>query len=326
MTGPRSAVPNDAESLVSIEDVEAARHRIADVRRTPLLPAESLGHPLGLDLQLKAEVFQQTGSFKARGVLNRLKTLPPEAGRRGFVAFSAGNHGAALAWAAARMGATATVVMPATAVPAKVDAIRAYGGEPVLTTGDLVEEARRLEGERGLVMIHPFDDPAIIAGQGTVGLELLEEAGAFDAVVAPVGGGGLISGLAVAVRSLRPEAQIIGVEPSGADAMARSLAAGHAVRLERTATIADGLAAPHAGTLTYAHVRRLVDRVVVIDDDAIVRALRLLVERAKLVVEPAGAAAVAAILCGAARFRSDARVVCVVSGGNIGLDTLRRLI
>lgn len=324
MTAPRPTTPGDDLALVSLQDVEAARRRIAgEVYHTPLLPAESLGGPLRLDLQLKAEVFQRTGSFKARGVLNRLRTFPPEAWREGFVAFSAGNHGAALAWAAAQIGAEATIVMPAGALPAKVAAIRAYGGDPVLTAADLVEEARHLEAERGLAMVHPFDDPAIIAGQGTVGLEIVDDSAPFDAVVVPIGGGGLISGLAVAVKSLRPDVQIIGVEPSGADAMARSLAAGHPVRLERTATVADGLAAPYAGSLTYAHVRRLVDGVVVIDDDAILHALRELVEHAKLVVEPAGAAAFAAVLCGAARFPAGSRVVCVVSGGNVGKEQLR---
>jgi threonine dehydratase len=206
-----------------------------------------------------------------------------------------------------------------------VEAVRAYGGRPVLTAGDLLDAARSLQAEHGLELVHPFDDPAIIAGQGTVGLEIVEDAGELDAIVVPIGGGGLVSGVAAAIKALRPTVQIIGVEPVGADAMTRSLAAGRPVRLERTATVADGLAAPFAGTLTYAHVRRLVDRVVLVDDAAILRALRLVVERCKLAAEPAGAAAVAALLAGAVAVPRDARVVCLVSGGNLDPAVRRAL-
>lgn len=313
--------------LVSLDDVQAARRRIAPrVRRTPTLPAPALGERIGTALRLKAELFQVTGSFKVRGVANALATLSAAELAQGLITLSAGNHGAALAWAATTAGSHATIVMPATAVPSKVAAVRSYGGAPILTAESLLETCTAIQQKRNLTLIHPFDDPAVIAGQGTLGLEILEDAPDCEAVVVPVGGGGLISGIAAAVKRLRPEVAVIGVEPTGADAMARSLAAGKPVRLERTQTVADGLAAPFAGENTYAHVRTLVDRVVLVDDDAIMRALRLLVEHAKLVPEPAGAAGIAALLTGATGLPPATRVVCVVSGGNVNENLLPRLL
>jgi threonine dehydratase len=309
----------------SLDQIHAARARIADaIHRTPTFSASSLGAAPGLRLFLKAELFQKTGSFKVRGVLNTIRQLAPAEIARGFVAFSAGNHGAALAWAARQVGSTATVVMPAHAVPSKVQKVRAYGGEPVLTDAPLMDEARRLESERGLTLVHPFDDPAMIAGHASAGLEILEDVPDLDAVVVPVGGGGIISGIAAAIKQTRPGVRVIGVEPTGADTMARSLASGRPERIARPLSVADGLCSPFAGEHTFAHVRAFVDQVVVIDDDTILRGLRALLDRAKLAAEPAGAAGVAAVLAGAVTFPAGSRVVCFVSGGNADPAALRR--
>jgi threonine dehydratase len=319
--------PGDGPALVPLGEIRAASQRIAGrVHHTPTLTSESLSEAVKCQLSCKAELFQRTGSFKVRGVLNRLLTLPEDSLRKGLITLSAGNHGAALAWAARASGTRATVVMPDSAVPSKVEAVRAYGGDPVLVPGNLLEECQRLERERGLTLVHPFDDPMVIAGQGTVGLELLDDSPNPDVVIVPIGGGGLIAGVAAAVKSMRPATRVIGVEPAGADVMTRSLEAGHPTRLDRQQTIADGLAAPFAGRLTFAHVRDLVDQVVRVEDEDIVAALRLILQRMKLIVEPAGAASLAALLTGSVSVEPGARVVCVLSGGNVDPGVLRRIL
>jgi threonine dehydratase len=216
--------------------------------------------------------------------------------------------------------------MPATAVQSKIAAIKEYGGEVVQTDGNLLEECHRIRAARGLTLVHPFDDPAIIAGQGTMGLEILEDVPEADAVVVPIGGGGLIAGIAAAIKHCRPDTKVIGVEPVGSDVMTRSLKAGKPVRMERSSTVADGLAAPFAGELTLPHVQSFVDQVVLVEDDAILKALRLILERAKLAPEPAGAAAYAALLARAAPVEPRSHVVCVVSGGNVDPAVLRRVL
>ncbi|MBI4500343.1 MAG: pyridoxal-phosphate dependent enzyme [Gemmatimonadetes bacterium] len=311
--------------MVELRDIEQARERIGSrVHRTPLFSAATLGQMVGVRLSFKAELFQKTGSFKVRGVLNHLLQLAPEVLRNGLITLSAGNHGAALAWAAAAAGTSATVVMPATAVKSKIAAILAYGGEVIQTEGNLLEECLSIRDARGLTLVHPFDDPAIIAGQGTIGLEILEDLPDVECVIVPIGGGGLIAGIAAAIKRRRPEVRMIGVEPTGADVMRRSLAAGEPLRLERLSTVADGLAAPFAGKHTLAHVQAFVDNVVVVDDETILQALRLTLERAKLAAEPAGTAAFAALLAGAAPVPAGARVVCIVSGGNVDPAVLKR--
>jgi threonine dehydratase len=313
--------------LLSVADIEAARDRIvATVHRTPTVSASTIGEMLGLRLYLKAELFQRTGSFKVRGVFNKLLTLPPDDRRRGLVSLSAGNHAAALAYGATAIGARATIVMPRTAVRSKIEATRAYGGEVVLTDGPLIDAVHDLIASRRLTLIHPFDDLGIMAGQGTVGLELLEDVPDLDAVIVPVGGGGLISGIAAAVKSARPAVRVIGVEPTGADGVTRGLAAGHPVTLDRTTTIADGLSAPFAGEHTLGHIRQLVDDIVLVDDENIISALRLIVQRCKLVAEPSGAAPLAALLSEAISLPRASVVACVVSGGNVDLDTLKRIL
>ncbi len=313
--------------MLELPDILTARDRIAGrVHRTPTLSARSLGEMAGVRLVLKAELLQKTGSFKVRGVLNKLLAMDPAERARGLVSLSAGNHAAALAWGASAVGTRAAIVMPATAVQSKIDATRGYGGEVVLTDGNLLDTCLALQKERGLTLVHPFDDPLVMAGQGTIGLEILEDVPDVDLVVVPVGGGGLLSGIATAVKARRPETRVVGVEPTGADIVFRSLKAGKPLRLEgRPNTVADGLAAPFAGEHTQAQIRRDVDEVVLVEDDAIVRALKLIMERAKLVAEPAGAAAFAALLAGAVKPDRGALVACVVSGGNVDPALLKRL-
>jgi threonine dehydratase len=312
--------------LQSRADIAAAERAIAGVvHRTPLVRSQTLSDRLGVDLWLKLENFQKTGSFKVRGALQYVGAHAAEARARGTVTFSAGNHAQALAWAASRVGAKATVVMPATAVQAKVDATRGYGGEVVLTEGSLVEAVHALREERGLLFVHPFDDPHIIAGQGTLGAEIVADLPDVETIVCGVGGGGMLAGVGVVARAHRDGIRVIGVEPVGADAMRRSLDAGHAVTLARTQTIADGLAAPLAGRVTYAYVRDLGLEVLTIDDAPIVDAMWTLMERCKLVVEPAAAAGLGALLSGRVALRPGERVVCVVSGGNVDRARLKAL-
>lgn len=316
-----------APALVTLAGVVAARDRIAErVHRTPTLPSCYLSDTLGASVLLKMELFQKTGSFKARGALNKLATLGPDERARGVVTLSAGNHAQALAWAARDYGIPATVVMPATAPAGKVDATRGYGGEVVQTDGDLLDTCLTLLDERGLTLVHPFDDAEVIAGQGTVGLEILEDIPDADVIVVPIGGGGLIAGIAAACRALRPSLRIVGVEPEGADVMSRSLANDRPARIPHNDTIADGLAAPFAGDLTFAHVRAQVDEVVRVSDDAIVDAMRRIIERCKVVTEPAGAASVAALLGGQVKLSPGARVVGVLSGGNVSAARLATLL
>lgn len=314
--------------MLELPDILAARERLAGrIHRTPLLSAASLGAAACVKLFLKAELFQKTGSFKVRGVLNKLLSLDTAQRARGLISLSAGNHAAALAWAATAAGAKATIVMPASAVPFKVEATRRYGGEVVLTEGNLLETCLTLQHERGLTLVHPFDDPLVMAGQGTVGLEILEDLPDLDWVLVPVGGGGLVSGIAAAVKAKRPLARVIGVEPVGADVVYRSLKAGKPLQLEgRPTTVADGLAAPFAGQHTQAQIARDVDQVVLVEDDAILAALKALAERAKLVAEPAGAAALAALLARAVELPPDTTGVAVVSGGNVDPALLRRIL
>lgn len=318
--------------MVTLEDVRQAQQVIAGrVHRTPLLSAHALGamaQPL-VDLYLKAELLQKTGSFKVRGALNKLADLSDEQKRRGLITVSAGNHAQAVAWSAAAEGIPATVVMAETAVRSKVEATRGYGAEVVLygtSMAGIFDHAHELERERGLLFIHAFDDPRIIAGQGTVGLEVLEDLPDPDVVIVPCGGGGLISGIAVAIKEQRPQTRIVLVEPEGAPTLHQAVAAGKPVTLEKITTIADGLSAPFAGELTLATVQRLVDQMVLVTDDEIGAALGLIVERCKLVPEPAAAASVAALLSGKVQVAEGEKVVAILSGGNVARDRLKELL
>jgi threonine dehydratase len=310
--------------------VKTARDTIAGrLHVTPTLSATRIGECVGVKLFLKCENLQKTGSFKVRGVLNKLSRLSDDAKARGVVTVSAGNHAQALAWGAREAGVKATVVMPEAASPAKVDASRGYGAEVVLhgeNSGQAFGKARELERDRGLTFIHPFDDEFICAGAGTTGLELLDQVDDLDVVVIGVGGGGLITGMLVALKESKPSLRVYGVEPVGAASMRMSLDQGHAVHLDTVKTIADGLAAPMAGELNYQIVRKYVDDVVLIDDRTIAAGGKELLFSAKLLAEPAGAAATAAVMARAIPLRDGERVAAVVSGGNLNVSRLEEML
>jgi threonine dehydratase len=315
-------------SIPGLEPLREAQARISgSVHRTPIVSSRTLSERVGQAVFLKCENLQKTGSFKVRGALNRVLELDDEARSRGVVTVSAGNHAQAVAWAAARTGTSATVVMPANASPTKARASEGYGAEVILqgTIMEAFDLAREVARDRGATFLHAFDDPHIVAGQGTVGLEILEELPDPTTVVVPVGGGGLISGIALAAANLAPDARVFGVEPHGACAMRKSLDVGSAVHLESVDTVADGLGAPMAGELTFEVVRRHVEDVVLVSDDEIGEAMAFILERTKLLVEPAGAAAVAALLAGRVPL-GDGPVVAVLSGGNVDLDRLPELL
>ena len=313
----------------SIGDVEEARWRVeGHVRRTPVLTSTSLGARVGVELRLKAENFQRTGSFKVRGALNKIAHLTPEERGRGVIAVSAGNHAQGVAWAATTAGVESVIVMPRKATAAKVAATRGYGAEVVLVDGGIAEafaHVEQMREERGMTLVHPFDDPVLIAGQGTVGLEIVEDVPEVDVIVVGIGGGGLISGVALAAKSRRPETRVIGVEPSEAAVMRQSWDAGRPLEMTPL-TIADGLASPLAGSLTYPMTREYVDDIVTVTEEEILDALKDLLTYCKLYAEPAGAASVAAILSGKLQAKPGTKVVAVVSGGNFDLDALKRIL
>ena len=314
--------------LVELSDIlDAQSANGGQLHRTPLISSTYLGKQSGgYELYFKLELFQKTGSFKPRGVLNRLRALTADERRRGMITLSAGNHAQAPAWGATRFGIQSTVVMPTNSVRSKVEATKDYGGEVILADGDLLETCLAIQKERDLVLVHPFDDPMIIAGQGTVGVEILEDLPGVDAVIVGVGGGGLISGIATAIKSSEPGIKVVGVEPEGASAMSQSLIRGEVVHLDQVETVADGLAAPFAGEHTLAHVQRYVDDVVTVSDSEIVEAMALILERCKLVAEPAAAATLAALLTRKADFPEGSKVVCVLSGGNVDRERLLELL
>ncbi|HEV7755480.1 MAG TPA: threonine ammonia-lyase [Mycobacteriales bacterium] len=317
-----------ATELVTLADVLAARELLGDVVRvTPMERSRALAAQVGGPVLLKCENLQRTGSFKLRGAYTRIARLTAEERSRGVVAASAGNHAQGVALAARLLGTTSTVFMPGGAPLPKVAATRAYGAT-VRLQGDTVdrclESAQRFARETGAVFIHPFDHPDVVAGQGTLGLEILEQCPDVRTVVVCTGGGGLVAGVAVAIKALRPDVRVVGVQAAGAAAFPGSLAAGHPVALPGMSTIADGIAVGRPGEVTFRHVAALVDEIVTVSEEDISRALLLLLERAKLVVEPAGAAAVAAVLAGAVEV--EAPVVTVLSGGNIDPLLLLRVI
>ncbi len=320
---------NKTNALVSLADIEATRPLLAaHLRRTMLVTSQQLGDMCGVQLRFKAELLQKTGSFKPRGMLNSLQQLGDDEKMRGVVTMSAGNAAQALAFAAARLGIAATVVMPAQASRSKAAATEGYGARVLLHGGmhDLLPKVQQLQRDEGLTFVHPFDDLRLIAGHGTLGLELLEDGPPPDLVIVPVGGGGLISGVAAAVKQRHPATRVVGVEPEGAAAMMRSLAAGRPERIEDVQTLADGLAAPFAGEHTLRHVQAFVDGIVLVSDEEIAASLRLVLERCKLLAEPAAAASFAALLHGKIAVAAGANVICVLSGGNVDRSLLRDLL
>jgi threonine dehydratase len=328
----------EPELDVPIGDIRDAAERLTGlVHRTPVLTSSTAavwtraatGVSIGDDaLYLKTEHLQKTGSFKARGMSNRMMTLDPDARERGAITLSAGNAGQAYAWAGRAVGVPVTVVMPLGAVRSKVDACLGYGARVVLHgehVGDTFAEMERIRDAEGLTFVHPFNDPAVIAGHGSIGLELLEDVPELDVLVVGIGGGGLISGVAAAVKALRPGIRVIGVEPELADAVSQALERNEIVSIQPR-SVADGLGAPFAGTWTLAMVRRHVDEIVLLDDPTILAGMRFALERLKQVVEPAGAAALAAVLAGWVEIRDGERVAVLLSGGNVEVGRLGELV
>jgi len=309
--------------MIELGDITSARQIIAGrVHRTPLMSSMTLGRRTNTHLHFKAEVFQKTGSFKPRGSINKLHHLTEEERKRGAITISSGNHAQGFAYAASLFGISATVVMPHTTPANKVSATRGYGAEVVLTEGDLLTTCLEIQKERNLTMVHPFDDPHVVAGHGTIGLEILDDLPKVNAVFVPVGGGGLISGIATAIKLRKPAVKIVGVEPIGASAMWQSLQRKAVVHLNRMDTIAEALAAPFVGELNLALVQKYVDELVLVSDDEMIEALCLILEWCKILTEPAGAAGFAALLFKKANIPSGSEVVCLLSGGNIDRSRL----
>lgn len=308
---------------VTLETIRAAAAALEGrIVRTPLVPAFRLSRQLGCELFLKCENFQVTGSFKDRGACNKLMSLTPEQARRGVIAMSAGNHAQGVAYHAQRLGIPATIVMPAFAPFTKVQRTRAYGARVVLIGETLdvsAEKAREIAEAEGLVFVHPYDDPAIIAGQGTAGLEILEDAADLDALVVPIGGGGLISGIAIAVKALQPSLEVIGVEAALFPSMLQALR-GEPIEAGG-ATLADGIAVKTPGALTREIVRALVDDLRLVDETALETAVHRLAEEQKMVAEGAGAAGLAAVIAEPERYAGK-KVGVVICGGNIDMRLL----
>ena len=310
--------------MIPIDEIRAAAARLrGEVHRTPVFPARSLGEAAGVKLSLKCESFQKTGSFKVRGALNKVRSLSEAERARGLITVSAGNHAQAVAWAAQRAGCPCVVVMPEGAPRSKMDAVRGYGAEIVLhperaTLFDRLHEERE---RRGSTFVHPFDDPVVLAGAGTLGLEIAEDVPELDAVIVPVGGGGLMGGTASALEQLRPDVRVIAVELAEGPGLGPARAAGKPIHVTRPAdTVADGMTPPFVGALPLAIAATCVDELVTVTERAIREAMALLFTRAKLYVEGAGAAAFAALHSGAVRLPRGARVVAIVSGGNVDAE------
>ena len=311
--------------MLTLEMIQQAQEALRGIaRRTPLDPAPKLGE----NIYIKAENLQLTGAFKLRGAYNKILSLTPEEAARGVIACSAGNHAQGIALSASRLGIRSVICMPAGAPISKVEATRAYGAEVVLVPGvydDAAREAERLTKEHGYTFAHPFNDPYVIAGQGTIGLEILEQLPDVSQVVVPIGGGGLISGIAYAIKHLKPSCRVIGVQAEGAATMEQSIRQGRPVELGSVATIADGIAVKRPGDLTFQLCREYVDEIVTVREDEIASAILALMEVQKTVAEGAGATPVAA--CMFKKVDTTAgKTVCVVSGGNVDVTTLSRVI
>jgi threonine dehydratase len=331
-------VPESTDHIVPLSEIVEARDRIAGrIHRTALLTSTTAarwveaasGSGLGDDqLYLKPEHLQKTGSFKARGTTNRIATLSDAERAGGVITLSAGNAGQAYAWAGRTAGVAVTVVMPAAAVRSKVDACLGYGARVVLhgtNIGETFAEMERIRDEEGLRLVHPFDDPAVIAGHGSIGLELLEDIPDLDVAVVGVGGGGLISGIAAALKERRPGVRVYGVEPMRSNALSLAMERDEIVQIQPD-SVADGLGAPFAGAWTFAMGKRYLDGVILLDDPTILAGMRFATERLKQVLEPAGAAALAAVLAGQVPIRDGERVAVVLSGGNVEVARIGELL
>jgi threonine dehydratase len=319
-----------AETMLTLADIVAARARIESaVYKTPCARSEMLSRMTGQSVYLKLENLQMTGSFKERGALNKIATLTAEQARAGVVAASAGNHAQGVAYHATERGIRAVIVMPLTTPLVKVQATRGFGAEVVLHGGNYDEacsEATRLCEAEGMTFIHPFDDALVMAGQGTIGLELLEQVEGLEAVVVPIGGGGLIGGIACALKESRPSVRVVGVQTSRLPSMRDAVAAHHPVTLEPATTIADGIAVRRAGSVTFPVVAKYVDEIVTVDEDEIASAILTLLEREKTLAEGAGAVALAALLQKRTSLGEGVKTAVLVCGGNIDVTLLSRII
>jgi threo-3-hydroxy-L-aspartate ammonia-lyase len=307
--------------MIGLGDVRAAARRLQGVtHRTPVLSSRTLDELVGARVLIKAETFQRGGAFKLRGAFNKISSIPEADRDRGVIAFSSGNHAQGVALASAALGVCATILMPADTPVAKLAATRGYGAD-VITYDRFREDreliGRRLAQTRGLTLVHPFDDELVMAGQGTAALELVEEVGELDLMLVPVGGGGLLAGTATVVRALLPQARVFGVEPELGDDHVRSFAAGQRVRIPVPRTIADALTAPMPGELTFTINRERAHGVVTVTDAQLVDAMRFAFERLKLVVEPSGTAALAAVMSGQVSYEPGARIGLILTGGNV---------
>jgi threonine dehydratase len=313
---------------LTLDDFKTVRQRIAPhIKHTPLLTSRQLSEATGFDVRLKAECFQRVGSYKIRGPLNKFALMSDEDKKRGVVCSSAGNHAQGVALAAKIHGIRAVVCMATNATPAKIAATKGYGAEVVLHGSiwdEANEKAKELVRSEGLTYVHPFDDEQLIAGQGTLGLEIVQDWPEVDAVVVPIGGGGLISGVSMAVKSHNPKARVIGVESSDGPAMKKSLESGKLETID-CKTIIDGLRVRRAGEINFSVVQRYVDEIVALPDREIFEAMIWVMERCKLVIEGAAAAPVAALLHGLVKLPAGSRVAAVLSGGNVNLSQLKGL-
>jgi len=316
--------------MLSLDDVLAARDRVAETaRHTPLDYSHTFSSMTGAEVHLKLENFQRTGSFKIRGATNRIMTLSDAEQAAGVVTASAGNHAQGVALAASRVGVDSKIVMPENAPISKVKATRNYGAEVVLHGADYDEaaaKAHEIERAEGRTYVHAFDDDMVMAGQGTIGLEILDDCPEVDTVAVAIGGGGLISGIATAIKAQHPDVRVVGVQAEGAPSAARSMEAGERVELDRVDTIADGIATRAIGERTFAVIRERVDEVVTVADEEIAMAITYLLERSKTLVEGAGAVTLAALLAGAFDYEADEVVVPCLCGGNIDLNLLTTVI
>jgi len=315
------------DDTVGLKDIQAARQRIFKIAfRTPLYRCPRLSAVAGADVYFKLENFQPTRVFKVRGAANKILKLSQAERKRGFVAASSGNHGLAVSYVAHLVDSNATIVVPTSAVEEKVNAIEDYGAVVVkhgLFHDERLSKALEIQRTTGAIFIHPFDDVDIIAGQGTIGLEILEDLPDVNTLIVPIGGGGLISGISLAIKSLRPSARVIGVEPERASSMYQSIQTGKIIQLSDTRTIADGLAPRHPGAFTYSIAKKNVDEIQLVSEDEIEKAVFTLIQECHLIVEPSSAAAVAALLKMTRRREKNEQIAVVLSGGNISMKFLR---
>ena len=315
--------------MIELEEIQTAAKRIVGkVHRTPLFSNRTLGEMVGAQVYLKCECFQKTGSFKARGALNKVLSLTSAEKEKGLITVSAGNHAQAVAWASRQIGAPCAVVMPTDAPRSKMEAVRGYGAEVILhpDRSTLFDKLNQEKEARGAVFVHPFDDPTVLAGAGTAGLEIIEDLPEVDLIIVPVGGGGLMGGVTSAVKALRPQVRVVAVELEAGPGLGPALKAGKPVSVQRPHdTLADGMTPPFVGQLPLDIAREAVDEVVLVSEKEMIKTMKLLCTRAKLYVEASGAAATAALLHGKVEIDGDSRVVTLVSGGNIDLDTVSKV-